>query len=249
MTENKELSIILPSYNDLRIERAICSIRKFDDVNKVRIVLVDGDSNTEVKNVVNRLLTDDDIYISERDQGIFDALNKGLDACDTEFIGWLGSDDIFTGELPASEVIEGLNKYDLYMGNINFFRNGYVTRRTHALPSRIGLTRLGLHNPHYATFGRASLLKSERFRLDIRGADIEYFVKIFDKKPLIGSTNVVATLQAEGGYSNTTFRNILRTNISLIPLFGYFGPFAVLIKLIYKTLSRTYFKIVRTPIP
>ncbi len=48
MIGNKRLSIILPSYNDSRIERAIQSIRHFDDLKTVRIVVIDGDANAQM---------------------------------------------------------------------------------------------------------------------------------------------------------------------------------------------------------
>ena len=165
--------------------------------------------------------------------------------CNTEFIGWLGSDDLFTGKVLASRVVSALEKYDLFMANVNFFNNGYVSRTTHALPSRLGLTKLGLHNPHYGTFGSAALLKSERFRLGLRGSDIEYFIKIFNKKPRVTSLNVVVTLQEEGGFSNSSYVDILRSNIELISLFGPLGPISIMIKLSYKLFSKVYYKIFR----
>ncbi len=248
MTGNRRLSIILPSYNDSRIERAIRSIRCFDDIQTVKIVVIDGDSTNDIKELIKNCLVSYDVFISESDKGIFDALNKGLDACDTEFIGWLGSDDIFTGKVLASRVVAALEKSDLFVADVDFFHNGFVTRKTHALPSRLGLMKFGLHNPHYATFGSATLLKSERFRLGLRGSDIEYFIKIFNKKPHVTSSNVVATLQEEGGFSNNSYMGILRTNFEAIPLFGFLGPIAVVIKLTYKLISKLYYRLFRVRI-
>ena len=245
MTKNKRLSIILPSYNDFRIERAIKSIRRFDDIGVVRIVVVDGGSSYEVKHAITNCLSSDDTFISEPDGGIFDALNKGLDASETDYIGWLGSDDMFTGKVLASRVILLLEKYDLFVANVNFFDKGYVTRTTFALPSCLGLTKFGLHNPHYGTFGSAALLKSERFNLGLRGSDIEYFIKIFNKKPRVTSLNLTVTLQEEGGFSNSSYLEILRTNYELISLFGVLGPISIVVKLGVKLSSKIYYKIFR----
>lgn len=243
MIGNKRLSIILPSYNDPRIERAIQSIQHFDDLDTVKIVVVDGGSKSEIKELIKRGISKEDVLISEPDQGIFDALNKGLDLCDTEYIGWLGSDDMFTGKVLASQVISALENCDLFIANLSFFRNGYVTRTIHALPSRLGLTKFGLHNPHFATFGSAALLKSERFRLNLRGSDIDYFLKIFSRRPRVSSVSDIATLQEEGGFSNRSYIGILRTNLELIPLYGFLGPIAIIIKLGYKLLSKAYYRV------
>ena len=250
MTGNRRLSIILPSYNDSRIQRAIRSIRHFDDMATVKIVVIDGNSSDTIKQLIKERLSNEDTFISEPDKGIFDALNKGLDACDTEFIGYLGSDDMFTGRLLASQVVAALATCDLFVADLEFFREGYVTRKTHGLPSRLGLMKLGLHNPHFATFGSASLLKSERFRLGLRGSDIEYFIRVFNRKPRVASENVVATLQEEGGFSNSSMADILRTNVELIGLYArysnwFLGTVAVLIKLGYKLSSKAYYRIFR----
>jgi len=254
MTENKRLSIILLSYNDIRVERAIESIRQFDDINTVRIVVIDGNSTDEVKQIIQNSLSKSDIFISEPDKGIFDALNKGLDACQTEFIGWLGSDDVFSGKVLSSEVVAALSKSDLFVADLLLFHNGYITRITHALPSRLGLVKFGFNNPHFSTFGRAELLKSERFNMDLRGSDIEYFIKIFNKQPRVITTNVVATLQEEGGFSNKTHSGIYRTNLELVPLYARYtnwlvGPVILVTKLSFKMLLKLYYRIFRVRSP
>ncbi len=253
MTGNKRLSIILLSYNDARIERAIQSIRRFDDIDTVQIVVIDGGSSDELKQRIRDRLASDDVFISEPDNGIFDALNKGLDASETEFIGWLGSDDMFTGQVLASQVVAALEQCDLFVAKLNYFRNGYVTRVVHALPSRLGLVKFGLNNPHFATFGSADLLRSERFNLEMRGSDIEYFIKIFNKKPCVATTDAVATLQEEGGFSNTSYLGILRTNLELISLHAHYtnwllGPLIVISKLGFKLFSKVYYKVFRAPV-
>lgn len=250
MIGDKRLSIILLSYNDSRVVRAIQSIRRFDDINVVRIVVVDGGSTSEITQLLSDCLTSEDVLISEPDKGIFDALNKGLDACTTELIGWLGSDDLFTGKVLASQVVAALDKCDLFVANHQYFHDGYVTRSVHALPSRLGLVKYGLNNPHFATFGSATLLKSERFNLALRGSDIEYFMRLFDKNPRVMTTSVVATLQEEGGFSNSSYVGIFRTNFELLPLYAkytnwFFAPLIIIAKLSFKQSMKIYFKIFR----
>lgn len=259
MIKAKKICIIVASFNDPRIVGAIRSIRRFDDLGVVKIVLIDGGSGREVQRLIKESLTKGDIFVSEPDRGIFDALNKGLDACDTEFIGWLGSDDVFTEAIKASAVVSALSNHDLLVANTAVVRDicalprGNVLRITHALPSRCGLVPFGLHNPHYSTFGVASLLKSERFTLDLRGADIDYFLRIFKKRPRVATLNVVATLQGDGGYSTRSWSAMLRTNSELIRVYArhsnwLIGPMAVMVKVGYKLLLSGYYKIRHVPI-
>lgn len=250
MTPNKCISIIVLSYNDRRIVRAIKSVRLFDDLGCVRIILIDGGSRQAIKDLISSLLTPDDLFISEPDSGIFDALNKGLERCDTEFLGWLGSDDMFTGKVLASRVLESLKDHELFVAATAVFRGTRVTRVTHATPARLGLVRFGLHNPHFSTFGRTALFTSDRFDIGIPGADIAYFVRLFAMEPRVTSTEDIATLMEEGGFSNESYRTIVTTNFSLISIYAkctniFVAPLALLTKLGYKLCSVLYYKIRR----
>lgn len=247
---NRPLTIIIPSFNDFRIGRAIRSVHRFDDSDSVAILIVDGGSGSDVIQLIQEALNPADRLISEPDRGIFDALNKGLAECSSEYIGWLGSDDVFTGDVPSSKVVSELRGNDLYIANVAFVKDGRITRITHAVLAAKGLMAIGLHNPHYATFGRARLLKSEKFRIDMRAADIEYFARIFRRRPQIAWENTIATLQAEGGYSNSSIAGILRANWESVGVFSNYtnwcvGPLAVIVKLTYKAMLLCYFKMVR----
>lgn len=231
----KRLSIILASYNDARIERAIKSVRYFDDIGTVRLVVIDGGSRSDVIDVIRPLLTPDDIFISEPDRGIFDALNKGLDNCSTEFIGWLGSDDLFTGCVRASEVVAALESHDIFIADLAFFRGSQIRRVMYAKPCRYGLVNYGVHNPHYATFGRACVLKRERFDLTLMGSDIIYFNRIFDAKPSVATVGKVVILQYDGGYSNLSSRKIMQINWQLVKFYAkHRNPFIALLYLLIK---------------
>jgi hypothetical protein len=112
------------------------------------------------------------------------------------------------------------------------------------------LVKYGFNNPHFATFGRATLLKSERFRLGLRGSDIEYFLKIFGRKPRVASMNVLATLGEEGGYSNVSYRLMLLSNASLVRIYAkgtnwVAAVLSVLAKFGYRLASVVYYKIFR----
>ena len=250
MIGTKRISIIVPSYNDPRIVRSVRSVRQFDDMGCVRIIVIDGASNRAVRDLITPLLTPDDLFMSEPDRGIFDALNKGLDRCKTEFIGWLGSDDVFTGKVTASRVIGSLGEHDLFVAATGIFRGVRVRRVIHGAPSRFGLVKFGLHNPHFSTFGRASLLTSDRFELGIPGADIAYFVRLFAKRPRVASTEDIATLMEEGGFSTESYGKIVTTNLSLLSVYAkhtniVVAPLALLLKLGYKFCSLLYYKMFR----
>ena len=244
----KSLSIIIPSYNDRRIFSAIDSVRAFDDVGQVSIMLVDGGSDPDLVEGIRQRLTESDVLISERDKGIFDALNKGLKAVGTPYIGWIGSDDTFSGNVKASEVLQNLKYCDLFVADTAHVRDGRVTRITHSWPARRRVARLIFNNPHFSTFGRSDLLKQEQFPLHLRGADIEYFLRIFSRKPGVRTSAKIATFMEVGGFSNSDYKTSLRMHAQLYRTHAMHMPgvlvwAALLIKFSYKAASTLYFKL------
>lgn len=244
---SRPLSIIIPSYNDPRILRAIDSIRDFDDGGLVSIVVIDGGSKQALIDDIASKLSTQDILVSEPDKGIFDALNKGLAASNTDYIGWIGSDDTFSGDIKASEVILNLESCDLFIANTAHVHGDTVTRITHSWPSRHNLARLGLNNPHFSTFGRSALLKRERFPLNLRGADIEYFLCIFRHKPMVRTTSKISTFMEEGGFSNSSYKSIIKTNAELYSVYkthvsAPIAALAVATKLGYKIAVKACYK-------
>ncbi len=239
----KRLSIIMPSFNDARIAEAIASVRRFDDIDTVKLVIIDGGSKPEVVNLLKAAVRPGDILVSEPDKGIFDGLNKGLDRVDTEFLGWLGSDDFFTGQVKASDVVAALEHEDLFVTSLAIFQDRIVRRLTSAWPSAHGLASIGLHNPHYSTFGRSALMKSVQFRLDLKGADIDYFLRIFARRPSVQVDRRVGTLQREGGFSTAGWRRVLEINRELFGVYyencGLLRALVALpVKLGYKLVQR-----------
>ena len=88
------ISFVIPSFNDDRILETIRSIHECEVPEHLReIVIYDGGSSeTLVDSIKNCLSTNDKIFV-EQDNGIFDAINKGLRAATGQYILTLGSDD------------------------------------------------------------------------------------------------------------------------------------------------------------
>lgn len=90
-----KISIVMPSYNQVQfIERSILSILNQDYPN-IELIIIDGGSNDGTVDKIKKYGNNITLWISEKDQGQSDALNKGFKHCTGEIYGWLNSDDVY----------------------------------------------------------------------------------------------------------------------------------------------------------
>ena len=241
------IDIIVLSYNDPLVTRALDSIISNKSSSSVNVFVIDGGSSDEILKSILGKLRPQDTLISENDDGIFDALNKGLNLCNSKNIGWIGSDDFFSANIDFNEIINQLKLYDLYIGRLKYFNDDFITRSVETWPLRYGLFSIGFNNPHFSTFGRSDIFRKFEFDICHRGSDIIYFQKVLSLKPSIYYNEDTLVYMKEGGFSNASMKGILRTNFHLMKTYfdnkDYLYILGLPIKLIYKYINKLKYKI------
>lgn len=119
-----KISIITPTYNSMKtISRTIDSIIS-QDYKDIECIVIDGDSSDGTKDIVLGYKNKLDIkLISEKDGGIYDAMNKGVRVATGDIVGILNSDDFFEDSSVISDIIQVLKdeKLDATYGDISYF--------------------------------------------------------------------------------------------------------------------------------
>lgn len=122
------VSIITVSYNsEATIARTIESVLS-QTYNNIEYLIIDGassDSTVEIaSSYKDRFAARGVVYniISERDNGIYDAMNKGIRLSQGELIGIINSDDWYNENAVAVAVSSYTNKpYDMFYADINIW--------------------------------------------------------------------------------------------------------------------------------
>lgn len=90
-----KITVITASFNsENTIEKCICSVIE-QTYGNVEYVIIDGGSTDNTKQIINKYKEHITFFISEPDEGIYDAFNKGVHHCTGDVVYFLNSDDSF----------------------------------------------------------------------------------------------------------------------------------------------------------
>jgi len=135
----------------------------------IEYIVVDGASTDETVDILREYEEEIAKIISEPDDGIYDAMNKGIEISTGEIIGILNSDDIFASPNVVADVVNVFQKQvsvDIVFGDVVFVSPvdlKKVTRFYSSRKFRPWKLRFGYMPPHPATFVKKDVY--ERFGL------------------------------------------------------------------------------------
>lgn len=183
-----KITIITVCYNaEKEIGKTIKSV--VDQTWKdIQYLIIDGMSGDGTLSKANRYLEDKRICLfSEPDQGIYDAMNKGIAKATGEYINFLNAGDCFWDENVLSDVVEQMQKTkaDIYYGNTLFAMRGHELYCEN--PSdRGGVLKAAMRREmlnHQSMFVKSELLRVRSFDIRYRiSADLEWLCYGLDKK-------------------------------------------------------------------
>jgi len=152
------LSLITVCYNSERtIEAAIQSVLAQRDVD-IEYIIVDGGSNDGTREIISKYSSRIAHFVSEPDEGVYYAMNKGLKLAKGEVIGFLNSDDFFSTPFSASLILEPFKDPGVYIsyGDLDYvdqFDSSKVVRKWCSgqyVPRQIDLGWMPAHPAFYA---------------------------------------------------------------------------------------------------
>lgn len=156
-----KLSIITINYNNLDgLKKTVQSVIK-QSYKDYEWIVIDGGSTDGSKEYLDEKKEYFSYYVSERDSGIYNAMNKGTLKARGEFCQYLNSGDYFVDDTVLEKVFSTNNfDCDVYYGDVDFIKkNVVIEHRTY--PDKMSLTFL-FRSPlgHQASFIRTSAAKS-----------------------------------------------------------------------------------------
>lgn len=154
------VSVIIPTFNCASIFES-CLKSVFDQhLVEKEIVVVDGGSTDGTLDLIKKYDNQITKWISEPDKGIYDALNKGIDLADGEWLYFLGSDDrLYDGQVLADIPFAKTQSKMIY-GNVVLKNDGVVGPAGAVYDGRFDKYKLAQKNIcHQAIFYKRELFQ------------------------------------------------------------------------------------------
>ena len=217
------ISIITATFNSAKtLKDTIQSVLR--QTNKdFEYLIIDGGSTDETIDIVKSYESEFSgrlKWVSEKDQGIYDAMNKGIKMASGDVVGILNSDDYFTSDDILQTVADAFKcqEIDVIYGDIHFIRDGNPQKCIRYYSSRMFRPfwlRFGFMPAHPSFYCKREIFdKAGLCSLDYKiGADYEMMVRLFKKYRIMSQyINKDFVTMRTGGASN----NNVRSRITLI---------------------------------
>ncbi|MBN8703615.1 MAG: glycosyltransferase [Bacteroidetes bacterium] len=215
-----KVSIITVCYNSANtIESTIKSVIE-QSYPEIEYILIDGLSKDGTLGIIEKYRNSIAKVISEKDSGIYDAINKGIDVATGDVIGILNSDDFYINNTVIADVVDALlnsNADSCYADlqyidrlNINKIIRNWKSKNYYE-----GIFYTGWMPPHPTFFvKKACYEKYGKFNLKLKSAaDYELMLRFLHKHHV--STTYLPKVLVKmrvGGMSNKTLMNRIAAN-------------------------------------
>lgn len=223
-----KISIVTVAFNEEKnIAKTIESVLN-QKSNAIEYIICDGksmDKTIEIANSYKEKFVAKGInYIvnSEKDAGIYDGMNKGIDIATGDYIFFLNAGDWFYANEIIEKVIETAEenrKPDFVYGNVALIERGivkFVNGADEELQDRMSI-------PHQALFSATQLMKQNKFDLKYKiAADYKFILsqKILEKR-FIKLDETIAFFSG-GGLSNKRLVDMFKEHNAIQQEFGVF---------------------------
>ncbi len=215
------ITIITIVFNDhLNIQQTIDSVKN-QTYKEIQYIVIDGGSTDGTKEIIYRNKDYIDKIISEEDNGIYDALNKGISYAKGEIVGFLHSGDFYVSEdvvqLIANEFDNtGSDSVFSDLDIVDELDTTKIIRHFSGKNFNLLKLRMGLMPPHPTFYCKLKLYNiAGEYSTDYEvSSDYEMMVRLFYTKRISYSyINTTTIKMRDGGTSNSGFFNQIKQNI------------------------------------
>ncbi len=240
-----KLSLITVTFNcENTLEDTFRSVQE-QQCEDLEYIVIDGGSTDRTVEIIEKY---DDIitfWSSSPDEGIYDAMNKGLKKATGDYVGFLHADDIFFSSITMSKIMTELKEHkpDAMYGDLEYVNStdtDKVIRRWESCVYSPELLGKGWMPPHPTVYIKRDVIQQTgSFDTTYKiAADYDYILRLFTQQTLkFLYLPVVLVKMRLGGASNKSISNVIlksKEDIRALKKNGVGGLFTLIRKNVSK---------------
>ena len=245
-----KISIITVCYNSEATIRDTIESVLAQTHPDIEYILIDGVSSDRTLSIIDSYASKISKFVSEKDKGIYDAMNKGIKVATGDFIGILNSDDVFQDEYCVEQLVTFIKRnrsIDAVYSDLIYVKRHNLNKKTRSYKLEnysLWKVRFGFMMPHPTFYARRQLFtKFGLYKINYRvAADFELMLRFTTHKIKIGRCPMSMVKMREGGISSTGFWWMIHQNIEIVRACKennfYTNIFLISLKFPFKLLSR-----------
>lgn len=218
------ITVITVVFNGVSTVEATIQSVLSQTYNNVEYIVIDGGSTDGTQDVIRKYEGNIDYWVSEKDAGIYDAMNKGIALAKGDYIGMLNADDYFFNtasleiiatRLKASDVDAVFSCLDI----VDPTNPARVLRKYRVSRYSPFMLRIGVMPPHPTFYCKRSCYeKAGLYRTDYRiAADFEMLVRLLLKQHITWEfINITTIKMRSGGLSSSGIKSNWVVNREII---------------------------------
>lgn len=214
-----KVSVVTVTYNSEKTIRDTFESIQSQSYDNIEHIIIDGGSSDSTLDIINNFSPA--IVISEPDNGIYDAMNKGIYNASGQITGFLNSDDVFENEDVIKNIVNEFKKdkrTDIVYGNIAIVRSNNmkkVVRYKKSKPYNSMDIFNGWMAPHPTLYVKTiELIKMNGFNTKYKiQADFELMIRLFEIKKLRSRYLNKTLVRLRLGGASTQLKNIISGNL------------------------------------
>ncbi|MES2134319.1 MAG: glycosyltransferase family 2 protein [Bacteroidota bacterium] len=215
-----KVSIITITYNsEATLADTLKSVLN-QTYKNIEYIIIDGKSTDSTLSIIDAYKSSIAKVVSEKDNGLYDALNKGIAVATGDVIGILHSDDFYTSNTVIEKIVQTLSENesdavyaDLYYVDKNNTDN--IFRKWKSGSYKHGMFLSGWMPPHPTFFAKRTCYQSfGSFNLNlVSAADYELMLRFIHKHKIkLAYLPEFIIKMRVGGKSNVSLKNRIRAN-------------------------------------
>ena len=205
------ISVITVVFNgDKDIEDTIGSVLR-QSYDNLEYIIIDGGSTDRTVDIIKKYQGEIDYWISESDNGIYDAMNKGISLVTGDWVHFLNSSDTLKADVYSSildYLVSNYSKCDVVAFGYSVINNRGRSSTVEFKPNLD--KKWKMPSSHNAMLYKSSLIKNNKFDLTyLCAADFDQFSQLSTYSKVCKNDVILLNLRDDGFIANNKYKSFL----------------------------------------